>query len=57
MAGHRRHKQAADTKGAHSKMRITAFAVSFALAFVLPVLLGGFIMFTGWDVSAQADAH
>ena len=57
MAGHRRHKQAADTKGAHSKKRITAFAVSFALAFVLPILLGGFIMFTGWDVSAQADAH
>ena len=57
MAGHRKHRQTADKKGACSRKRITAFAASFALAFILPVLLGGVIMFSGWDVAAKTNAH
>lgn len=57
MAGHRKHRQTADKKGACSRKRITVFAASFALAFILPVLLGGVIMFSGWDVAAKTNAH
>ncbi|MCR5135088.1 MAG: class A beta-lactamase-related serine hydrolase [Clostridiales bacterium] len=39
-----------------SKGRITAFAVAFAAAFLLPVLLSGLVFVTGWDLTDLLNA-